>query len=216
LLNNSKKNHLKDTNISKIWETIYQKNSWGRYPSEELVRFIARNFYEKKNHANIKFLDLGCGGGSSSLYLSQEGFSVYGIDSSKTAVKKTKLLLKKHNLSGKFQVMDFSELDFLDNTFNCIIDICSLQHNKPIEIAKILHLLKIFLKPDGKFFSIIVGKGTKSELFMNKGFIHYYTKNEIKKLYKQFKIISIEKLIRTENNCKDTIYHWVVHCENKK
>ena len=31
-----------------VWENVFQNQSWGKYPSENLVRFVARNFYNKE------------------------------------------------------------------------------------------------------------------------------------------------------------------------
>jgi hypothetical protein len=37
------------------WNSIFKKNRWGEYPSEDLIRFFAKNFYPRKN---LKVLDL--------------------------------------------------------------------------------------------------------------------------------------------------------------
>lgn len=44
-----------------VWEEIHAKNEWGKYPSESVVRFVARNYY-KKDREKIRILDFGCGG----------------------------------------------------------------------------------------------------------------------------------------------------------
>ena len=38
------------------WEDIHKTQEWGKYPSEDIIRFIARNYY-KKERSNIKILD---------------------------------------------------------------------------------------------------------------------------------------------------------------
>ena len=45
-----------------IWDSIFSSKEWGRYPSEDLIRFIARNFYKAEKRSSIKILELGCGG----------------------------------------------------------------------------------------------------------------------------------------------------------
>ncbi|EDP6584064.1 class I SAM-dependent methyltransferase, partial [Campylobacter jejuni] len=30
---------------AQIWENIFSQKEWGKYPSENLIRFIAKNFY---------------------------------------------------------------------------------------------------------------------------------------------------------------------------
>ena len=46
--------------FSEEWEKIHSTQEWGRYPSETVIRFIARNYY-KTEREKIKILDFGCG-----------------------------------------------------------------------------------------------------------------------------------------------------------
>jgi len=43
----------------KTWDNVFLKKEWGKYPPEELIRFIARNFYEVKNRKKVRILDMG-------------------------------------------------------------------------------------------------------------------------------------------------------------
>ena len=54
---------MKNTSIDPVWEEIFSTREWGQYPSENIIRFVARNYY-KKERDNIKILDFGCGGGA--------------------------------------------------------------------------------------------------------------------------------------------------------
>ncbi|EAI4546039.1 SAM-dependent methyltransferase, partial [Campylobacter jejuni] len=36
-------------NNSTLWENIFSQKEWGKYPSENLIRFIAKNFYNVKD-----------------------------------------------------------------------------------------------------------------------------------------------------------------------
>ena len=80
--------------FSKEWEEIHRNQEWGKYPSEQLVRFIARNFYNK-DRKNIKILDFGCGAGANTWFLAREGFDVYAFDGSESAVNRAKEYLNK-------------------------------------------------------------------------------------------------------------------------
>ena len=48
--------------IDKAWEEIHSSRDWGQYPSEHVIRFVARNYYNKKRD-EVKILDFGIGGG---------------------------------------------------------------------------------------------------------------------------------------------------------
>lgn len=196
-----------------VWEKAHSKQNWGKYPPEELVRFVARNFYPFSNKSKIRFLDMGCGTGSCSWYIAREGFSVYGIDGSKTAIKNAKLRFKKEHLNGNFQVMDMINLDFPNDFFDAVIDISAIQHNSIKNIPIIFNEINRVLKNNGAFFSIMVGNGTHHSTYLDKGFVHYYKLNEIKKIFKQFKIVGLEKSDRTDNNMTDVVKHWIVHAK---
>src|SRR3990172_5598605 len=111
------------------WEVVYQTQEWGKYPPEELVRFIARNFYKVPKRKEVKILDLGCGTGSATWYIAREGFSAYGIDGSETAIKIVKQRFQNEKLNGDFKVGDIIKLDYPDSFFDCVVDVMSLLHN---------------------------------------------------------------------------------------
>lgn len=79
--------------FSEEWEKIHSTQEWGRYPSETVIRFIARNYY-KTEREKIKILDFGCGAGAHTWYLAREGFDVYAFDGSKSAVDKAEKYLE--------------------------------------------------------------------------------------------------------------------------
>lgn len=56
------------------WEEIHAKRIWGGYPSEHVIRFVARNFYGVQNRDCVRILDFGCGAGAHTWYLVREGF----------------------------------------------------------------------------------------------------------------------------------------------
>ena len=42
-----------------IWDKIFRAKTWGKYPSEDLIRFISKNYYNSKvNRENIKILEI--------------------------------------------------------------------------------------------------------------------------------------------------------------
>jgi 2-polyprenyl-3-methyl-5-hydroxy-6-metoxy-1,4-benzoquinol methylase len=75
----------------------------------------------------VKILDLGCGTGAASWFIAREGFSVYGIDGSHTAITLLQQRFKKEKLKGEFKVGDFIHLDFKDSFFDAVVDVSSIQ-----------------------------------------------------------------------------------------
>ena len=94
--------------MNKTWEKLFKKRDWGKYPPEDLIRFIK----EKKNtkiKKKLKILEIGCGPGANLNFLKNENLDIYGIDISKTAINKSRKILNlKKNENKKFKVGDFS------------------------------------------------------------------------------------------------------------
>ena len=62
-----------ERNIAR-WNRIFAERRWGQYPSEELVRFIARTFPDAEQRRESRALEVGCGPGANLWYLAREGF----------------------------------------------------------------------------------------------------------------------------------------------
>ena len=148
-----------------IWEDIFQNNEWGKYPSLAVVRFVAKNFYKVPNRKDIRILELGCGTGANLWYCAREGFSVIGLDGSKTAIHRMIDRFEKENLSEFLmdtKVGDYFDTlnDIKDNSIDAVIDVESLYCNRFIRTREII--IKIFdkLKVGGKFLSQTFADGT--------------------------------------------------------
>ena len=145
-----------------MWDDIHKSREWGRYPKEELVRFVIKNYDSKKDAV---FLDLGCGSGASTWFLDNEGFEVAAIDASSHAIAR---------LKGKMcwvdaRVADATALPYRPNTFDCVIDIVCTAHNDPQDAIKIVSEINRVLKPDGKLFSMMPTWKTDRRPFEGKG-----------------------------------------------
>ena len=154
--------------ISLSWQSNYKTlNRFNRYPYSDIVSKVFK--YKKKNHIA---LDLGCGGGNHSEFLSKEFKNVYAIDESAEAIRLTKKRIK--NKKNAF-VCKFKEIPKkFDNYFGMIIDRASLTHNKISEIEETIPIIKKKLKKNGILIStfwshnctdIKFGKKIKDEKF---------------------------------------------------
>lgn len=201
------------------WEEIHAKQEWGKYPSESVVRFVARNYYNTDRKL-VKILDFCCGAGSNTWYLAREGFDVYAFDGSKSAIKRCEQRLKLENLNAKLCVRDALDLDYGENYFDCIIDNVSIYSNIVNDIKKMYMQIYKFLKKGGKMFSTMFstettgyGNGIKLEegtyenieigSLAGRGRVHFFEKQEIIKILEiiGFKNIVVDILYFTDRGC---------------
>ena len=195
---------------SQIWEERYTKRAVvNRYPHDDVVSFMLRNY--KENKKNIKVLDLGCGTGNNLIFLAKEGYEYYGIDYSRSAIDIIpetfdyfSLRLKKNRLHSA----SFKDLPFEDNFFDVIIDRQSVGQNNFNDIKIIINEVYRVLKNKGKYFGINfsdrsvemscgsrVGKSQYNNFtkgrFKNIGERHFFNYDEVFTLFSQFKILSL-------------------------
>ncbi len=112
------------SNFNTIWEdTIYGTgNHLNKYPFDNVVTFIFRNFPRNKPRNEIRILEIGSGAGNNLWFAAREGFSVTGIDGSKSAIDFAKKRFEEEGLKGDFLIGDFTNLPLDDSYFDIVID----------------------------------------------------------------------------------------------
>ena len=213
-----------------MWEEVYRNQEWGMYPPEELIRFLARNYHSKSFRRDVRILDVGCGTGAGTWFVAREVFYNVGIDGSNTAISKAKKRFTEESLSGNFIVGDIEHINFMDNSFDAVIDIVAVQHNKYTNIINIVEEGHRVLKPGGKFFSMMVengsygyGLGSKIDKnsftqiaegsYLGKGIGHFTDIDELNEIFSIFEYFDVECSIRTINYLKDNICHYIISAE---
>jgi SAM-dependent methyltransferase len=102
-------------------------------------------------------LDAGCGGGRNLVYFLQNGFEVYGVDQSVTAVdavKQLSAMLSPTNPLSNFAVSGVEDLAYPDNSFDLVICSAVLHFaNNEQHFDSMVHSLWRVLKPGGYFFA---------------------------------------------------------------
>ncbi|MFK2827248.1 class I SAM-dependent methyltransferase [Bacillus sp. B190/17] len=210
------------------WEKIFQSQEWGKYPSEDLIRFIARNFYQELNRKDVKILEVGCGTGANLWYIAREGFSVYGIDGSKTAIDKAidRLNIEVPSWSGNLKVGDIESLPFENNTFDAVIDVEAIYANNYENSKEIYNEINRVLKIGGKLYSrtfatkcwgdetgLNIGYNTWIPIvgpLNNKGIARFTAREDIDDLLSNFAIIELEKIERTFNRLEEKVIEWII------
>jgi ubiquinone/menaquinone biosynthesis C-methylase UbiE len=107
-------------------------------------------------------LEVGCGSGANIWFMAREGFAVYGVDGSETAIDACQMRLNEEvqNWQGALSVADIQKLSFADNYFDAVLDIEAVYCNS-FEQSKIIYAEMVrVLKPGGKFYSRCFATGT--------------------------------------------------------
>ncbi|MGG4497725.1 class I SAM-dependent methyltransferase [Brevibacillus reuszeri] len=215
------------------WEEIFKQQDWGKYPGEDVIRFVARNFYSADVRSEIKILEVGCGTGANLWYMANEGFSIYGIDGSETAIKIANKRLNDdlRAWNGELMVGDINNLPYPEGFFDAVIDVCAVCCNS-YENAKVIYdEMARVTKKGGKMFSRTFatgswGEGTGEKVghnaylvtegpLANIGFNRFTDYSEIYHLIQGFQISDVELHSRTFDNLKREFKEWVIVGEKK-
>ena len=213
--------------FDQTWEVIFKSRGWGKYPSEDVIRFVASRFKNASDRGSIRILDLGCGGGAHTWFLAREGFQTYGIDGSESGIRQTEALLQREQLKADLAIGDFIQLDYPEEFFDAIIDSSAIQHNMLGDILLVHKQIWKLLKPGGYFCGIMINTQTsgwqsadKLEEYTFRNFkegpiqkellVHFFTEPEVRELMSGYEDLTIEKTTRTVNNGKDQFGHFVI------
>lgn len=213
-----------------VWETVFATRPWGKYPQEELVRFVARRFYGVPDRSRVRILELGCGPGSgASWFVAREGFALSGIDASRTAIEKSRRRFAEDGLPGEFVQGDIATLPWPDDTFDAVLDSLCLACLTEAEAADVLAQVYRVLKPGGAHFSLLPKAGcwgdgsgvrldatTLAEVdegpFRQLGKTRFATEESIRRLYAQFRDLALEYEVRSAEDRTREVSHWVIAC----
>lgn len=208
--------------FDKKWETkIYKLNKQlNIYPYTCLVS-IVHSLFKKKLKKNMNALDLGCGAGNNTKFLIDFGFKdITAIDGSASAIKFAKKKIKEKNC--KFLIGDFIRANLSNQKYDLIIDRLSLSHNTKKSISYMINK-NLNLKKNGYFISYLFSK--KHSEFKEKTFFKskiktsiktsFYNKDEILKLFKNYKIIKLNHIIERDLKLNYISSNWIIVAKKK-
>ncbi len=211
-----------------VWEEVFKSQVWGKYPGEDLIRFVARNFYNVPDRSAIRILEVGCGPGANLWYIAREGFAVYGVDGSTTAVELARKRLDAECAGwiGEVKAGDIVRLDYADEYFDAVIDNEAIYANTLENSLRIYDEMARVCKKGGKLFSRTFAKGcwgegtgkhvghnawvTSEGPLQNKGLSRFTEFSEIPDLIRGFEIQEIELLTRTMDSRQHEVKEWLI------
>lgn len=128
----------------------YYNNFWEKYKlnNEDIVRslFIKRNLKKLKLGSSVEILDLGCGYGWMSKFLTNFG-KYTGVDFSKNAIE---FANKEFGIHGKFILADETSISLgLPEEKKFDIIVCSEVIEHVVDQNSFIEQISMFLKPNG-------------------------------------------------------------------
>ena len=212
------------------WDDKFKSQSWGRYPPEDFVRFIGRN-YKNCDRQALKILEVGCGPGANLWFLHREGYAVSGIDGSPAAIEIASERLESENqglnpIVPDLKVGDFKDLPWGGGSFDGVVDIFAIYANTNEVIAKTLSEVYRVLKPGGRFYAKLWGRkctgygegielepGTYDEIptgpCANMGVSHFFDEAEIRRVFSDFQIDAIDNVLRVDGHSGSVIEEYL-------
>ena len=147
------------------WEKVFSNQNWGKYPPEDLIRFVARNFYKAPDRSKVKLLEVGCGTGANLWFTAREGFGTYGVDGSSTAIKAAEARLNSECPGWKGQLLtgDIERLPFDDEMFDGVFDNEAIYANSFESSVNIYKEMLRVTKKGGKLFTKTFAEGSYGE-----------------------------------------------------
>ncbi|OGV48841.1 MAG: hypothetical protein A2017_14270 [Lentisphaerae bacterium GWF2_44_16] len=150
-----------------IWEKLFSSRSWGKYPSEEAIRFF---MYVKKRlgKESPRALDIGCGRGAISWFMAKNGAEVSSIDGAPSALKDVNSIFREFNVDSTPETVlgDITNpAKFLSGKFDIMIDHYSICHNHREKVINAFSEYSGLMDKGG--FIMTCGFGSKTTDFGN-------------------------------------------------
>lgn len=216
-----------------VWERVFTSHAWGRYPGEDLIRFIARNFYGAADRASVRVLEVGSGTGTNLWFLAREGFAASGIEGSPTACRLARERLDAECPGwdaaprlGEVRVGDMAELSWPDVHFDAVIDSEAVYCNDEAESRAIYREMHRVTKPGGRLFvrtfaTGTCGEGTGERLgprrwaadvgpLAGKGPSRFTALEELANLLGPWRIVEVNLITRSLDAQRAEVREWIV------
>jgi ubiquinone/menaquinone biosynthesis C-methylase UbiE len=214
--------------LAQAWETVHQQQVWGQYPPEPLIRWVARTF--KGQCQGLTVLEVGCGAGANVWYLAEQGFTVTGLDVSRTALHRAEQLLAKRGQTGQLVCGNLTELPFSPAQFDVLIDLGATVCVPDDMVTQCFSEYYRVLKPGGHYLACIAGNETAKLPATGSDQVRYVNGNrvannvvdiankvfsqaEIEQHLAQFTLNRVEQTLLSDRNQQDWVQLFWVHAQ---
>jgi SAM-dependent methyltransferase len=128
---------------------------WEIGPREELVGLVDSGVLTPEALPPGRALDLGCGSGANSVFLAERGFEAIGVDFSRTALEKARLLAGERGVAGRARFVEgdltATSIPGVEGPFDLLVDYGTLDDLRGDKRRAMAATAKRLARPGGKF-----------------------------------------------------------------
>ena len=213
-----------------VWEKLHSSRHWGKYPADDVIRTLMRQFPDPEQRAQTAVLELGCGAGANLTFLLQEGFQVHAVDGAPSAIAKSRAHVATYARPGQaceLRVADFKKLDYANARFDVVVDCLAVYANPMETVRTAVAEARRVLKPGGYFYSSVFGSrtfGAASGGLLEPGTLenptagpckdlgtsHFFTEAELRTLYAGWASLTLRRVVTDiPGDATSVIEEWV-------
>lgn len=138
--------------IAEDWFKDHHADTWWQDGTQKFLDALPQG---------SRILDLGCGSGEKSKYLTDKGYKVTGIDFSENLIaiakRENSAAELESNLQPNFEIFDIYELEKYPKTFDAVFAQASLLHIPKNIIREVLEKIKDKINPGGLLYIAVKG-----------------------------------------------------------
>lgn len=195
--------NLKETynKIAEDWVLDHNDDDWWQAGTDYFLSLLPKG---------ASVLDVGCGGGIKTQYISAKGHDVTGIDFSEKMIE----IAQRENPRVEFAVVDMYDIDKISETFDGIFAQAALLHIPKTRALEVLTKMKNKLNKDGLLYLAVKGirdDGTEEDIIKGneygyeyERFFSYFKLEELKDYFGQLGL-----LVVWEENKKSNKTNWI-------
>jgi len=192
------------------WEKKYKEHAHHQQFDKQGKGFL--DSFASLLPAGSRILDIGCGDGRKAAYLLEKGYDVFGIDSSRTAIAHAKKISQQ-----RFRVADATRLPFAANSFDAVLSLAVYHCLSAHERRKFVEEVRRVLRRGGIIYQLVLSSkdstirrgsmaGNKTYVQPSGVAIRPFTKTELKKDFRCFKLLKMQHRQRRLNGKNNAIF----------
>ncbi len=195
--------NLKETynKIAEDWVLDHNDDDWWQEGTDYFLSFLPKE---------ASVLDVGCGGGIKTKYISEKGHRVLGIDFSEKMIG----IAQRENPGVEFAVVDMYDIDKIAETYDGIFVQAALLHIPKTRALEVLTKMNDKLNKDGLLYLAVKGirdDGAEENIvkenhygYEYERFFSYFKLEELKDYFGQLGL-----LVVWEENKKSNKTNWI-------